>query len=198
MSDEAAIMADGSISAGSAAENTTIPNAETGEPMLARPLGAAARPDSAAEAEIALERGPAATIAACVRDGLLHPGQVAADAGTRIAASDRKTDAFSVLPAEQATAESVGLMERDDLDVLPLAGVPIVVEHGVPIAGEPMPWGAVAAADHPVVTRLRAAGAVVVGLVASPELSRWVTSDGAERVVRNPWNPARNAGSAAG
>ncbi|MGQ4619039.1 amidase family protein [Nocardia sp. R7R-8] len=199
MSDEAAIMADGSISAGNAADQTIIPNGKTGESMLARSPGASdARPDRAAEAESALERGPAATIAACVRDGLLHPGQVAADAGTRITASDRKCDAFSVLRAEQATAESVGLLERDDLDVLPLAGVPVVVEHGVPIAGEPMPWGPVAATDHPVVARLRAAGAVVVGLVASPELSRWATTGGAARVVRNPWNPVRNAGSAAG
>ncbi|MGW4089952.1 amidase [Nocardia sp. NPDC004750] len=200
MSDEAAIMADGSISAGNAAPHTAVPNPKTGEPMPARLLGAVAdaRPDGAPEAETALERGPAATIAACVRDGLLHPGQVAADAGTRIAAADRKRHAFSVLRAEQATAESVGLMERDDLDVLPLAGVPVVVEHGVPLAGEPVPWGPVAAADHPVVARLRAAGAVVIGLVAAPEPSRWVTSAGTERVIRNPWNPTRYAGSAAG
>lgn len=193
MSDEAAIMADGSISAGNSAPPLTFSNAKTG---VARQLGAAdVRP---AEAGAALERGPAATIAACVRDGLLHPGQVAADAGTRIAAADRKLDAFSVLRDEQVTVESVGLMERDDLDVLPMAGVPVVVEHGVPLAGEPVPWGPVAPADHPVVARLRAAGAVVMGLVAAPELSRWVTGAGAERVVRNPWNPARNAGSAAG
>ncbi|MEU1549143.1 amidase family protein [Nocardia sp. NPDC005745] len=200
MSDEAAIVADGSISAGRAAPRTTIPNAKTSEPVLIRPLGAAAgvRPQSAREAEAGLERGPAATIAACVRDGLLHPGQVAADAGTRISAADREHTAFSVVRAEQAMAESVGLMERDDLDVLPLAGVPVAVEHGVPIAGEPVPWGPAAAADHPVVARLRAAGAVVVGHVAAPELSRWVTSAGTEPVVRNPWNPARNAGSAAG
>ncbi|MEU2124258.1 amidase family protein, partial [Nocardia niwae] len=185
MSDEAAIMADDS---------------KTSEPVLARPLGTAAeaRPDGARDAEDGLERGPAATIAACVRDGLLHPGQVAADAGTRIAAADRKYSAFSVLRAEQAMAESASLTERDDLDVLPMAGVPVAVEHGVPIASEPVPWGPAAAADHPVVARLRAAGAVVMGLVAAPELSRWATSKGSERVIRNPWNPARNAGGAAG
>lgn len=199
MSDEAAVVANGSMSARNAAPQTTIPNAKTTETAFARLLGAAAdaRPERIAEAEYGLERGPAATIAACVRDGLLHPGQVAADAGTRISAAERDVDAFSVLRAEQAMAESVGLIERDDLDVLPLAGVPVAVEHGVAIAGEPVPWGTAAAADHPVVARLRAAGAVVLGLVAAPELGRWVTGADGERVVRNPWNPTRNAGSAA-
>lgn len=186
MSDEAATVADSS---------------KISEPMLSRPLvtAAEARPDSAGDTENGLERGgPAATIAACVRDGLLHPGQVAADAGTRISAADRTCPAFTVLRAEQAMAESASLTERDDLDVLPMAGVPVAVEHGVPIASEPVPWGPAAAADDPVVARLRAAGAVVMGLVAAPELSRWATTKGSERVIRNPWNPARNAGSAAG
>ncbi|MGY1946907.1 amidase family protein [Nocardia asiatica] len=200
MSDEAAVVANGSISAAKAAPRTTVPNAKTTEPMLTRVRAttADARPERLWDAESGLERGPAATIAACVRDGLLHPGQVAADAGTRIAAADRKDNAFSVLRAEQAMADSVGLMERADLDVLPMAGVPVAVEHGMPMAGQAAPPGAAATADHPVVARLRAAGAVVLGQVAAPELGRWSTSAGAERVIRNPWNPARNAGSAAG
>ncbi|MGK8521688.1 amidase [Nocardia asteroides] len=197
MSDQATVVANGSMSAGKAAPRTTIPNAKSTETVLAPPQ-ADARSQPAGEADSGVERGPAATIAACVRDGLLHPGQVAADAGTRISAVNRRFEAFRVLRAEQAVAESVGLMERDDLDVLPLAGVPVAVEHGVAIAGEPVPWGPAATVDHPVVARLRAAGAVVLGSVAAPELGRWVAGAGTERVIRNPWNPARNAGSAAG
>ncbi|WP_280350292.1 amidase family protein [Nocardia abscessus] len=199
MSDEAAVVANGSMSAAKAAPRTTVPNAKTTEPTLTavRVTAADGRPERLREAESGSERGPAATIAACVRDGLLHPGQVAADAGTRIAAADRKDNAFSVLRAEQAMAESAGLMDRADLDVLPMAGVPVAVEHGTPIAGEPAPWGPAATTDHPVVARLRAAGAVILGHVAAPELGRWSTSAGTERVIRNRCNPARNAVSGA-
>jgi amidase len=52
--------------------------------------------------------------------------------------------------------------------------------------------------DHPVVARLRAAGAVVVGLTHVPELCIWPYTEGALGTARNPWNPARTAGGSSG
>ncbi|WP_330228078.1 amidase family protein [Nocardia sp. NBC_00508] len=188
MSDDAAVVADGSISTKKAVPLTTIRNGRiAADPRSGR--GRDAEPDPG--------RGPAVTIAVGVRDGVLLPSRVVAEAATRISVAERDSDAFRVVRAERAMAEAAALEERDDLDVLPLAGVPIAVEHGALFAGEPVPWGSVAAADHPVVARLRGAGAVVVGLVAGGEFGRWGTNDGAGPVVRNPWNSTRNAGGPA-
>lgn len=54
------------------------------------------------------------------------------------------------------------------------------------------------AADHPVVARLRAAGAVVVGLTRLPELGVFGTTDSVYGLTRNPWNPTRTPGGSSG
>jgi amidase len=48
------------------------------------------------------------------------------------------------------------------------------------------------------VRRLRAAGAVVVGLTRVPELCLWPFSDGALGAARNPWNLERTPGGSSG
>src|SRR5437763_1489693 len=73
-----------------------------------------------------------------------------------------------------------------------------------PIAGESTRWGSrafsdtLASADHEVVARLRAAGAVIVGLTRVPELCIWPMSDTADGVARNVWNPTYTAGGSSG
>jgi amidase len=53
--------------------------------------------------------------------------------------------------------------------------------------------------DHPVVARLRAAGAVVIGITRAPELCLYGATDGPGTVSRNPWDTARSpAGSSGG
>ena len=49
-------------------------------------------------------------------------------------------------------------------------------------------------ADHPVVARLRKAGAVVVGITRVPELCLYGATDGPGTVSRNPWDTALLAG----
>jgi amidase len=49
-----------------------------------------------------------------------------------------------------------------------------------------------------VVARLRAAGAVVVGLTNLPELAIYPFSDSVYGITRNPWNRARTAGGSSG
>jgi amidase len=52
--------------------------------------------------------------------------------------------------------------------------------------------------DHPVVTRLRAAGAVVVGLTRAPELCLWTATDSTGTISRNPWSPEVTCGGSSG
>ncbi|MGQ4600170.1 amidase family protein [Nocardia sp. R6R-6] len=138
-------------------------------------------------------RGPAVTIAARVRDGVLLPSQVVSE---RISIAQQESNPFPAVRAERAMAEAAALEERDDLDVLPLAGVPVAVERGTSIVADPMSCGSVAAPDDQVAARLRCAGAVVVGLVPGGEDHR--QGDGPDGVPHNPWNTTRSAGGSAG
>ncbi|MEO8330144.1 MAG: amidase family protein, partial [Candidatus Nanopelagicales bacterium] len=76
---------------------------------------------------------------------------------------------------------------------LPLAGVPVAIKDNIAVEGEVMHAGSKVfdanpqKADHPIVARLRDAGASIMGLTAMPELGLWQTTD-AEVITCNPWN----------
>lgn len=148
--------------------------------------------------------GPAAALAARVRAGTIAPVDVVTEALTRISSENRKINAFTVVRAEQARAEARELTARDELDELPLAGVPVAVKQNIEVAGVPTRTGSAAtsaepaSADHPVVARLRAAGAIVVGVTAMPELGLWATTDEDGTVTRNPRDVGRSAGGSSG
>ncbi|NKX89144.1 MULTISPECIES: amidase [Nocardia] len=148
--------------------------------------------------------GPAAALAARVRAGTITPADAVADALTRISSENHKINAFTVVRSEQARAEALELTARPDLDELPLAGVPVAVKQNIAVAGEPTTAGSAATsaaaepADHPVVARLRAAGAIVVGLTAMPELGLWANTDADGRVTRNPRDVGRTPGGSSG
>ena len=88
--------------------------------------------------------------------------------------------------------------------VRPLSGVPIAIKDNIPVAGEPMRTGSAATSvvprlmDHPVVQRVRAAGAIPVGLTRVPEMCVWGTTDSAFGITRNPWSPGRTPGGSSG
>jgi len=52
--------------------------------------------------------------------------------------------------------------------------------------------------DHEIVARLRAAGAVVVGITRVPELCVFGTTDSVYATTRNPFNPERTSGGSSG
>ncbi|HEU0206401.1 MAG TPA: amidase, partial [Pseudolysinimonas sp.] len=112
--------------------------------------------------------------------------------------------AFQVVRAERALAEAAELDARTDRSALPLAGVPVAIKDNIPVAGEPLRDGSQAtdatlsAADHPVVARLREAGAIVVGITRVPELCVFATTDSAFGITRNPWNHERTPGGSSG
>jgi amidase len=142
--------------------------------------------------------------AAAVRSGELSPTDAVAVALGRIAAYEERLGAFQVVRAEHALAEAAQLAQRPDLAELALAGVPVAVKDNVAVAGEPMRDGSLAtsdapqAVDHPVVARLRAAGAVVVGITRTPELCIWAASDSPFGVAKNPWDVTRTPGGSSG
>ncbi|MGZ4597834.1 MAG: amidase [Actinomycetes bacterium] len=142
--------------------------------------------------------------AARVRSGELRPQDAVAGAIRRIVAHDGRLGAFQVVRARAATDEAAAVAERADLKDLPLAGVPVAVKDNVAVVGEPMRSGSVAtpstpsATDHEVVARIRAAGAVVVGITRMPELGVFATTDSAFGISHNPWDRSRTPGGSSG
>ena len=139
-----------------------------------------------------------------VRSGRTTARALTEQALARIAARDGDIGAFQVVRGTRALAEADAIDRRADLEDLPLAGVPIAIKDNVPVSGEPMRDGSLASdprpqsTDHPVVVRLRAAGAVVVGLTRVPELCVFGATDSAFGTTRNPWNLSLTPGGSSG
>ncbi|WP_121745642.1 amidase family protein [Streptomyces sp. E2N166] len=146
----------------------------------------------------------AAEIAAAAREKRATPREVVAAHLVRIERLDGRVGAFRAVRAEAALAEAEEVGARGDLGELPLAGVPVAVKDNLAVRGESTRNGSAAtsdtpaADDHVTVARLRAAGAVVVGLTTVPELCVFGTSEGVHGTARNPWHPARSAGGSSG
>ncbi|MFF7546409.1 amidase [Streptomyces canus] len=146
----------------------------------------------------------AAEIAAAVREKRVTPREVVAEHLARIEKLDGRIGAFRSVRAEAALAEADEVGSRGDLGELSLAGVPVAVKDNLSVRGETNRVGTAATpdtpaeADHEVVARLRAAGAVVVGLTNVPELCVFGTTEGVHGTSRNPWDTTRTAGGSSG
>ncbi|MFF9118612.1 amidase [Streptomyces massasporeus] len=146
----------------------------------------------------------AAEISAAVRDKRVTPREVVAEHLARIERLDGRVGAFRTVRAEAALAEADEVAARGDFAELPLAGVPVAVKDNLAVRGESRRIGSAATPDtpaprdHVTVARLRAAGAVVVGLTNVPELCVFGTTDGVLGIARNPWDPTRSAGGSSG
>lgn len=138
-----------------------------------------------------------------MRQGTVSAAAVVEEHLDRIAERDGAVGAFRVV-RRQALDEARAVQERHDLSTLPLAGVPVAVKDNLEVAGEATRNGSAAtskdpaAEDHPAVARLRAAGAVVVGITNVPELCLVGFSDSVYGTARNPWDLTRTAGGSSG
>jgi amidase len=148
---------------------------------------------------------PATELAARVQSGELSAVDVVRAHLAHIEAVDARVGAFRVLRTEAALREAAEVDDRPDRSSLPLAGVPIAIKDNVDVAGEVNSDGVLGAVDrppctedHPVVARLRAAGAVVVGITRVPELCLYGATDCAGSVTRSPWDTARSAAGSSG
>ncbi|MBZ9640569.1 amidase [Streptomyces sp. PSKA30] len=146
----------------------------------------------------------AVEIAAAVREKQVTPREVVAEHLARIERIDGRVGAFRTVRAQAALAEADEVGARGDLGELPLAGVPVAVKDNLAVRGEAVRIGSAATADtpadqdHVTVARLRAAGAVVVGLTNVPELCVFGTTEGVHGIARNPWDTTRTAGGSSG
>jgi amidase len=143
--------------------------------------------------------GPGA-LAARVRARDVSPRELVELTVSRIEALDPQLNAFRVTLAEQALAEADALTDLDG----PLAGVPFAVKDETALAGQSTTRGTrspepVATQDAVLVARLRAAGAIPVGVTNVPELMifPW-TASAANGITRNPWDPSRTPGGSSG
>lgn len=123
----------------------------------------------------------------------------------RIAALDPMLRCYRVVMADSARLEAAEAQRRLDAgERLPLLGVPIAIKDDVDIAGEVTSYGSAAhgparTQDAEVVRRLRAAGAVVIGKTAVPEMMIWpFTETVTYGATRNPYNTDFTPGGSSG
>jgi Asp-tRNA(Asn)/Glu-tRNA(Gln) amidotransferase A subunit family amidase len=149
----------------------------------------------------------ATAVAAGVRAGELSAAGVAEEALERIAARDPAVNAFTCVLADEAleAARAVDRTVADGTDPGPLAGVPVSIKDVVWMRGAPATNGSrahrhfVPGEDAVVVERLRAAGAILVGKTANPELCFAGATDSAlHGLTRNPWDLERTPGGSSG
>lgn len=146
----------------------------------------------------------AVELAEAIRAQVVDPVQVVAAHVERIRAFDPVVRAFVEVFEQEALAEAAALVQRGDLDALPLAGVPVAVKENVAVRGHRVRSGSAATAssvsaeDHPVVRLLRSAGAVVLGHTRLSELALWPQTEGVWGATVDPWDLARNAGGSSG
>jgi len=123
----------------------------------------------------------------------------------RIARLDPTLNAFRVVLAERALAEAAQADgRRGSGDRRPLLGVPVAIKDDTDVAGEVTAhgtnaFGPPATADGEIVSRLRSAGAIVLGKTNVPELEIFpFTETPTYGATRNPWDLNRTPGGSSG
>jgi amidase len=123
----------------------------------------------------------------------------------RIAQLDPQLNAWRIVFAERALAEADQADGRRGAgNERPLLGVPVAIKDDVDVGGEVTAWGTSAHGgpapqDAEVVRRLRAAGAIVLGKTAVPEMTIWpFTETITFGATRNPWDVDRTPGGSSG
>ncbi|GAA4056128.1 amidase [Actinomadura miaoliensis] len=151
--------------------------------------------------------GTVTGMAELVRTGALAAREVVDAALARIAELDPELGAFVHVDEDGARerAREIDAMVARGVDPGPLAGVPLGVKELHAVAGWPYAMGSALHADRiaghtsTLVARAVAAGAIPVGLTASPEFGRAsFTASALHGVTRNPWNPALTPGGSSG
>jgi amidase len=143
--------------------------------------------------------GPAA-LAELVRHREVHPRELVELCLRRIEALNPRLNAFRTTMAEQALAKADEPLSSD----APLVGVPFAIKDDLAVAGQSTTrgsrsYGPPAGDDAEAVRRLRAAGAIPIGITNVPELMifPWTATD-ANGITRNPWDLTRTPGGSSG
>jgi amidase len=147
----------------------------------------------------------AAAQARMLADGAISAPELLEIYLERIARLDSELRCYRVVLTDKARDEAYAAQDRLDAgERLPLLGVPIAIKDDVDVAGEVTTYGSgghgpAVTADAVVVRRLRAAGAVIIGKTAVPELMMFPFTESLTfGATRNPWNPKRTPGGSSG
>jgi Asp-tRNA(Asn)/Glu-tRNA(Gln) amidotransferase A subunit family amidase len=149
----------------------------------------------------------AVSMAEQIREKKLSPVELVEAHLARIEKLNSKLKAFVQLDAEgarcQARAAGKAVTRGEKLG--PLHGVPISIKSSIEVtgmkceAGSKLRAGFVAATDAPLVSRLRNAGATILGMTNTPELlMAWETDNLLYGCTHNPWDLSRTAGGSSG
>jgi Asp-tRNA(Asn)/Glu-tRNA(Gln) amidotransferase A subunit family amidase len=149
----------------------------------------------------------ATEVAAAIRRGEVSPVEVARAHLERIERLNPRLNAFVDYQPEavlaQARAAEAAIVRGDEVG--PLHGVPFSIKSSIDVeghrceSGSRLRAGYVAASDAPLVARLRAAGALILGVTNTPELlMAWETDNLLYGRTNNPWDLTRTAGGSSG
>lgn len=147
----------------------------------------------------------ARALAAAVRRGDAAPRAVTEQALARAKVRNPAINALTLVnPAALDEAESVAARLEAGED-MPLAGVPVLIKDNIWVKGLRITQGSRLFADHvapedaEAVTRLRRAGAVVLGITTCSEFAcKGATVSPLYGITRNPMDPAMTAGGSSG
>jgi amidase len=147
----------------------------------------------------------ATEMARLVRAKAVSPVELVEAHLDRIARVNPALHAFAHLDAEGARAQATEATIVRSRVSQPLRGVPITIKSSIDVAGlrcecgTRLRQGHVAAGDAPLVARLRAAGAVILGVTNVPELlMAYETDNFLYGRTNNPWDLSRTAGGSSG
>src|SRR5579862_4640048 len=127
---------------------------------------------------------PAADLAAAIRAKRVSPTEAVEAVLDRIAAVNPSINALVTVTEDlaRATARDIETRLARGEAAGPLAGVPVTIKDLIMVKGVRTTWGSriferfVSPEDAPAVERLRAAGAVIVGMTNSPEFGYRATT----------------------
>ncbi len=165
-------------------------------------LHPSSRPDAAPD----MAWNTAAEIAASVADGGMTATAVVDQALARIAKLNPALNAFTAMTAERARSRAKVIDSIRDRSALPLAGVPFAVKNFFDVAGIVTTAGskinrsdAPADRDCPLIERLEAAGAILVGALNMGEYAYDFTGENVhDGPSRNPHDVTRMTGGSSG
>ena len=150
---------------------------------------------------------PAAELAGAIRAKRVSPTEAVEAVLDRIAAVNPSINALVTVTEDLArsSARDVETRLARGEATGPLAGVPVTIKDLIMVKGVRTTWGSriferfVAPEDAPAVERLRAAGAVIVGMTNSPEFGYRATTDNPVfGATRNPWSLDHTPGGSTG
>jgi aspartyl-tRNA(Asn)/glutamyl-tRNA(Gln) amidotransferase subunit A len=132
--------------------------------------------------------------------GAVHPRDIVASLGARVADVDPQLNAYLHLDQAGAHAQA----EQADVSK-PLGGIPVAIKDVISVRGDPCTCaskilqGYVAPYDATVITKLRQAGAVLFGRTNMDEFAMGSSTENSSwGKTRNPWDRERIPGGSSG